>query len=129
MCRDVALEELTLEAGEEEAVGRALHGLQTERNPLGARVCASGAEREGFEPSRSLTTPNGFRDRRETSDLQAFLLLCASIFASQLPRVVTGLFRQRQVHALQRSHGLPLIQPCQEVMRIHALTRWAVLFE
>src|SRR6266511_928365 len=48
------------------------HGLGwTERraaeidaNPHGKRVCAVGAEGEGFEPSSDLTARNGFRDRR-----------------------------------------------------------------
>ena len=38
------------------------------KNPMAERPRGSNvellAEREGFEPSRSLTTPNGFRDRR-----------------------------------------------------------------
>ena len=33
-------------------------------NPHGNRVCAPGAEGEGFEPSSDLTARNGFRDRR-----------------------------------------------------------------
>jgi hypothetical protein len=35
-----------------------------ERKPARERVHAWKAEREGFEPSTSLTTRNGFRDRR-----------------------------------------------------------------
>jgi hypothetical protein len=40
------------------------------------------AEGEGFEPSSDLTARNGFRDPRESSDLQGFFFPFASLFAS-----------------------------------------------
>ena len=51
--------------------------LRTERvltpvsaNPHSKRVCMTGTEGEGFEPSTSLTTRNGFRDRAERAHSQ-----------------------------------------------------------
>ncbi len=48
------------------------------------------AEGEGFEPSRGLTTPNGFRDRLKSANLQGVYSQFASKFASAAHTVSDG---------------------------------------
>ena len=56
---------------------------EIEPNPAFVRGQLYKAEGEGFEPSTSLTTRNGFRDRPERAYLQGFYASCASACASR----------------------------------------------
>ena len=94
--------------------------MKTARAAVGNRLVRERlekAEGEGFEPSIRLTTDNGFRDRFEYADLQAFCRRAPGLCASQQPSVHEAGRQAPAVSALARFTRQPRFVTRPDVTR------------